>query len=109
MKEDGAETAGAPPNDDAVRSEPPALEAPDASETGLLDNFYQGIIERVNWGHENGVVRSGNGREIPFDFAFVTVVGEQRRVESLRAGMRVGFDVGWTSRGLRVTTLKVYD
>jgi hypothetical protein len=73
------------------------------------DRFYQGVIQRVNWGHQTGVVRSGNGREIPFYFPFVTVVGERRRVESLRAGMRVGFDVGWTSSGLRVTMLKVYD
>jgi hypothetical protein len=27
----------------------------------------------------------------------------------LHPGMRVGFDVGQTSGGLRVTTLKVYD
>jgi hypothetical protein len=73
------------------------------------DRFYQGIIARVNWGHETGVVLSRNGREIEFEFPFVTMIGDYRRVESLRTGMRVGFDVGWTSRGLRVTTLKIYE
>ena len=90
--------------------------AGEAEETGARqeappaeDRFYQGIIARVNWGHETGVVLSRNGREIEFDFPFVTMIGGYRRVESLRTGMRVGFDVGWTSRGLRVTTLKIYE
>jgi hypothetical protein len=73
------------------------------------DRFYQGVIARIAWGSETGVIRSGNGREIPFVFPFVVVAGERRRVETLREGMRVGFDVGWTSHGLRVTVLKVYD
>jgi len=73
------------------------------------DRFYQGVIAHVHWGHETGTVLSRNGREIEFEFPFVTMIGDYRRVESLRTGMRVGFDVGWTSRGLRVTTLKIYD
>ncbi len=72
------------------------------------DRFYHGIIEQVSWSKGNGVVRSGNGREIPFEFSLVTMVGERRSIEHLQPGMRVGFDVGWTSRGLRVTTLKIY-
>lgn len=73
------------------------------------DRFYQGIIARVHWGRETGTVLSRNGREIEFEFPFVTMIGDYQRVESLRAGMRVGFDVGWTSRGLRVTTIKIYE
>ncbi len=30
-----------------------------------------------------------------------------RRIEDLVEGMEVGFDVGWTSRGLRVTKIKI--
>lgn len=80
-----------------------------AGDGAPADRFYQGVVVQVDWGLESGVVRSVTGREIPFEFPFVTVMGNYRRVESLRAGMRVGFDVGWTSRGLRVTTLKVYE
>ena len=29
------------------------------------------------------------------------------RIEDLTEGMEVGFDVGWTSRGLRVTKIKI--
>ena len=73
------------------------------------DHFYKGVIAWVHWGREQGVIRSANGREIPFEFPFVRLVGAPRPVESLHPGMRVGFDVGWTSDGLRVTTLKIYD
>jgi len=88
-------------------------EAPDErdplQQSGAADHFYQGVIAWVHWGHERGAIRSVSGREIQFEFPFVTVVGERRSVESLHPGMRVGFDVGQTSGGLRVTTLKVYD
>jgi len=73
------------------------------------DLFYHGVIATVNWSRGTGVVRSGNGREIPFEFQFVTMIGGQRRIEHLLPGMRVGFDVGWTSKGLRITTIKIYD
>jgi len=73
------------------------------------DHFYQGVIAWVHWGHERGAIRTASGREVHFEFPFVDIVGEPRTVESLHAGMRVGFDVGQTSSGLRVTTLKVYD
>jgi hypothetical protein len=73
------------------------------------DKFYHGVIEQVSWSKGTGSVRSRNGREIPFDFSLVTMVGERRRIEHLQPGMRVGFDVGWTSHGLRVTALKIYD
>ena len=56
-----------------------------------------------------GVVRSGNGREIPFTFQHVTLVGQARSFEDLREGMAVGFDVGWTSKGLVVTVLQTGD
>jgi hypothetical protein len=52
-----------------------------------------------------GIVRSATGREIPFAAAHVIVTGPLHRFEDLREGMSVGFDVGWTSKGLRVTVL----
>jgi hypothetical protein len=43
-------------------------------------------------------------------FAYVTLLGAPRHdLRFLFEGMRVGFDVGWTSHGLRVTVIKVYD
>jgi hypothetical protein len=31
-----------------------------------------------------------------------------RSINDLTEGMEVGFDVGWTSHGLRVTKIKIY-
>jgi hypothetical protein len=74
------------------------------------DHFYHGVISKIFWGNETGVIRSDSGREIPFVFAFVTLLGAPRQdINFLRPGMRVGFDVGWTSKGLRASVIKIYD
>lgn len=78
------------------------------------DNFYRGLVIRLDRGRGRGIVRSHSGREIEFEFPFVAVVGAKLGgrmpgVELLREGGMVGFDVGWTSKGLRVTTLKPQD
>lgn len=73
------------------------------------DRFYAGTIRRIYSGAGFGLVRSDSGREIPFAAAHVVIGGRVGRFEELREGMRVGFDVGWTSRGLRVTRLHVRD
>lgn len=70
------------------------------------DKFYGGVIEKLFAGSQMGTVRSGNGREIAFEFPYVTMVGPIRRFEELSVGMAVGFDVGWTSSGLRVTVIR---
>lgn len=85
-------------DDEPVADEPPSSDA---------EKFYQGTIEKLLGGSRMGVVRSGNGRQIPFEFAYVVMLGAVTRFEDLRVGMRVGFDVGWTSSGLRVTILRV--
>ncbi len=74
-------------------------------------NFYPGMIIRLDRARGRGVVRSNQGRDIPFVFPFVTVVGastggKMPGIELLSEGDVVGFDVGWTSKGLRVTTIK---
>ena len=74
------------------------------------DHFYHGVISKIYWSNETGVIRSDSGREIPFVFAFVTLIGAPRQdINFLRPGMRVGFDVGWTSKGLRASVIKIYD
>lgn len=67
--------------------------------------FYRGTIVKLFQGSRQGVVRSIRGREYTFSFPHVVMLGQLRRFEDLREGMSVGFDVGWTSKGLRVTTL----
>ena len=74
------------------------------------DHFYHGVISKIFWSNETGVIRSDSGRDVPFVFAFVTLLGAPRQdINFLRPGMRVGFDVGWTSKGLRASVIKIYD
>ena len=74
------------------------------------DRFYRGVIHKISSGNETGVVLSDSGKEIPFVFPFLRLIGAPRLdIRFLTEGMRVGFDVGWTSQGLRISTLKIYD
>lgn len=73
------------------------------------DSFYQGTIIRVHPGSRSGVLRTGNGREVAFAVPDVLILGTAHGFAALREGMRVGFDLGRTSRGLRVTTIRIRD
>jgi len=80
---------------------------PDGS--GPRERFYQGTILRLYPGTERGILHTGNGRDVPFVAADVRILGTNRGFAAIREGMRVGFDLGWTSRGLRVTVIRVPD
>lgn len=74
-------------------------------------NFYQGMILRLDRARGRGIVRSHSGREVEFEFPYVLVIGaglggRMPGIELLSEGDVIGFDVGWTSKGLRVTTLR---
>jgi len=74
------------------------------------DKFYHGVVGKIFWSNGSGVIRSASGKDIPFVFPYVTLIGVPRQdIHFLREGMRVGFDVGWTSKGLRATVIKIYD
>jgi hypothetical protein len=77
---------------------------------GEQGRYYRGVITRVYYGSESGTLRSeASGREYAFRYPFVDIRAAIPRVDGLREGMAVGFDLGWTSRGLRVTVIRVYD
>ena len=90
---------------------PPDLDDEGATETPAepaFEFFYRGRIVRYAQGSQSGVLRTASGREVPFELEHVIVlgalvVGPGRY--ALSAGQEVGFDLGWTSRGLRVTKL----
>ena len=74
-------------------------------------NFYQGMILRLDRARGKGLVRSHSGKDIAFEFPFVSVVGapiggRMPGIDLLAEGQSVSFDVGWTSKGLRVTSIK---
>ena len=75
------------------------------------DNFYKGMIVMLDRVRGRGLVRSFSGKEIAFRFPFVHVVGapiggKMPGIQFLNEGDSVGFDVGWTSHGLCVTTIR---
>ena len=69
---------------------------------------YRGTIVRYSVATGRGLVRSASGREIPFDKRFVKVSrpfqGNSPEL-SIEEGLAVGFDVGWTSRGLQISRI----
>lgn len=73
------------------------------------EKYYRGIIHSLHRGSQRGTIRTASGRDLPFVFAFVTMVGARRRFEDLREGAEVGYDVSWTSHGLRVSVIRIPD
>jgi hypothetical protein len=88
------------------------VDGADAPSAALADDaprYYMGVVERVYYGSESGVlVSDATGRRYPFKVPFVDIVGTIPKVSGLREGMRVGFDLAWTSRGVRVSTIRVF-
>ena len=75
------------------------------------DNFYRGTIVHLDRNRGRGLVRSQSRREITFQVPYVEVVGAPLGgnfpgIDLIDQGDEVGFDVGWTSNGLRVTKIK---
>ena len=74
------------------------------------ERFYRGVVSRVYSVSESGTVTSAaSGREYHFKAPLVQILGPIHGVDGLREGMEVGFDLGWTSRGLQITTIRVFD
>ncbi|OGQ48992.1 MAG: hypothetical protein A3I10_04250 [Deltaproteobacteria bacterium RIFCSPLOWO2_02_FULL_57_26] len=72
------------------------------------DLFYHGSISKLFPSNNMGLVRTESGREVPFSFQFVELLGEVKSPSELQEGQEVGYDLGWTSKGLRVTKIKTY-
>jgi hypothetical protein len=72
-----------------------------------VGNFYRGIVCKLHRSPERGKIRTASGREVPFTFAHLRMAGSHRRFEDLHEGMEVGYDLGWTSKGLRVHVIWV--
>jgi hypothetical protein len=83
---------------------------PDDATASPRDRYYRGTINRVYYGSESGTLTSAaTGREYQFRHPFVQIVGPIPRIDGLREGMTVGFDLSWTSRGVRVSMIRVFD
>jgi hypothetical protein len=81
-------------------------EMPIASRT--KDLYHQGVITKLFPSNGTGIVRTESGRELPFSYDLVILCGEAKTAHELREGEHVGYDLGWTSSGLRITKIKTY-
>jgi len=85
-------------------------EGPELEVADHRDRYYRGVITRVYYGSESGTLRSETtGREYAFRYPLVAILGAIPRIDGLREGMAVGFDLGRTSRGASVTVIRVFD
>ena len=89
------------------RGTQPEFAVEEAIDSG--DKFYRGTICKLQRNAQRGSIRGASGREIPFVFQYVTMLGPHRRFEDLVEAMEVGYDVSWTSRGLRVSVIRIPD
>ena len=93
-----------------MSAEDPEREGDAREEISPPGPWYRGTIRRVFYGSESGTLTSNaTGREYRFKRPFVEIIGPIPRIDGLREGMEVGFDLAWTSRGERVSIIRVFD
>jgi hypothetical protein len=71
------------------------------------DLFHRGVISKLFPSNNMGIVRTESGREVQFAYDLVIVTGTINGPAGLKEGMEIGYDLGWTSKGLRITKIKV--
>lgn len=78
----------------------PVVEENDLFPKGEVVSFYprQGV----------GTMKNARGEELPFRIAEVDLVGPKGHPRYIAQGARVGYDVGWSSHGMRLCRMKVY-
>jgi len=55
-----------------------------------------------------GFVRTEGGHEVPFSYELVILLGDVKKLGELKEGMEVGYDLTWTSKGQRISKIKVF-
>ena len=83
-------------------------EEKDSLSSSRGDYFHQGVITKLFPSNSTGVVRTESGRELTFSYDLVILSGEARSPLDLKVGEQVGYDLGWTSKGLRITKIRTY-
>ncbi len=73
-----------------------------------VDFYHHGVITKLFPSNNTGIVRTESGRELPFSYEFVILCGEAKTIQDLKEGEAVGYDLGWTSSGLKITKIKTY-
>lgn len=72
------------------------------------DQYHHGVVTKLFPSNNTGIVRTESGRELTFSYELVILCGEAKKPTDLTEGEPVGYDLGWTSSGLRITKIKTY-
>ena len=72
------------------------------------DNYSKATVEEFYPRQGRGVITLDDGTRIDFNVQSVSFVGEKAHPSYLQQGARVGYDIGVTSKGPRISTIKVY-
>jgi hypothetical protein len=82
---------------------------PSVPDAPVSERYYLGTILLVHPGSRTGWRRTSEGREAPFAARDLLLRGTAHGCAALREGLRAGFDLGRTSQGLCMTTIRVYE
>ena len=74
----------------------------------MRDQYHHGVVTKLFPSNNTGIVRTESGRELTFSYELVILCGEAKTPADLKEGETVGYDLGWTSSGLRITKIKTY-
>jgi hypothetical protein len=74
----------------------------------INDQYHHGVVTKLFPSNNTGIVRTESGRELTFSYDLVILCGEAKTPADLREGETVGYDLGWTSSGLKITKIKTY-
>lgn len=72
------------------------------------DFFRKGTILKFFSQSGYGFIRDEKGQQVYFHLDEIRFVGEPRKRSQIKEGMKVGFDISRTSRGIRATHMKFY-
>ena len=72
------------------------------------DSYHHGVVTQLFPSTNTGIVRTESGREVPFSYEFVILLGRAQSPLDLKEGEAVGYDLGWTPKGIMITKIKTY-
>ena len=71
--------------------------------------YYRGWIKSFNPKSGYGFIETVAGENVFFYAEQVRLEGKYNRRSDIQPGKKVGFDVGWADRGLRVCKMNIYE
>lgn len=81
---------------------------PEDIEVSRDDLFPKGEITKFFDKQEYGFIKDQHGKDLYFHLNELDFVGPKNQKSFIKAGVKVGYDVSWTSHGLHVKRMKIY-